>query len=159
MTDGGAKALSQGQYYFDSGTWGAERISWEPCWARHDASVIGYVGPKCGERTTQRNGIALYSLSFFPRLPFGSGCGLFLVKSRYSWQNVPLKLAPKSKKRLGTPEGRSVLQVLVLSELSNRFQRGQNPMTLLDSFGSCDLEKLGTTHFASGFWNSESPVA
>jgi hypothetical protein len=23
-------------------------------------------------------------------------------------------------------------------------------MTLLDSFASCDLEKLGTTHFASG---------
>jgi len=45
------------QYYFDFGTWGVERISWE-CWlcswARHDASVIGHVGPKCRERTTQR---------------------------------------------------------------------------------------------------------
>jgi hypothetical protein len=49
-----------------------------------------------------------------------------------------------------TPQGRSVLQDTSLAgELSNRIQKDQNPKTLLDSFASCDLEKLGTTHFAS----------
>jgi hypothetical protein len=49
-------------------------------------------------KNNSEEGIALYSLSFFPRLPFERRCDLFLVKSRYSWQNVPLKLAPKVEK-------------------------------------------------------------
>jgi hypothetical protein len=55
-----------------------------------------------------------------PALALWKQVGLFLVKSRYSWQNVPLKLAPKSKKRLGTsrvePYPARVLQILDLSE-------------------------------------------
>jgi hypothetical protein len=76
---------------------GCRKISWA-CWlcswARHDASVIDYAGSKCGERTTQSKVLPSIRRASPCARPLEAGMVRFWSICRYSWQNVPLRLAP-----------------------------------------------------------------